>query len=49
MTLGVADAAMLCVLERAPHLLTADRELYLAALYRNREAQYFQDRRAQTA
>lgn len=45
MALGVADAAMLCVLERDTYLLTADRELYLAALYRNCEAQHFQDLR----
>lgn len=45
MALGVADAAMLCALETDTYLLTADRELYLAALYRNREAQYFQELR----
>ena len=43
--LGVADAAILCALESNTYLLTADRELYLAALYRNREAQYFQELR----
>lgn len=45
MALGVADAAILCVLEGDTYLLTADRELYLAALCRNREAQYFQELR----
>ena len=43
MALGVADAAALCVLEPDTYLLTADRKLYLAALYRNCEAQYFGD------
>ncbi len=47
--LGVADAAMLCALEGDTYLLTADRELYLAALCRNREAQYFQELREQAA
>lgn len=45
MALGVADAAILCALERDTYLLTADNELYLAALYRNCEAQHFQELR----
>lgn len=49
MALGVADAALLCALERDTYLLTADRELYLAALYRNCEAQYFHELRASAA
>lgn len=47
MVLGVADAAVLCALESDTYLLTADRELYLAALYRNCEAQYFPELREQ--
>lgn len=47
MALGVADAAVLCALEHDTYLLTADRELYFAALYRNREAQHFQELRNQ--
>ena len=43
MALGVVDAAILCALDSGTFLLTADRELYLAALYRNCEAQYFQE------
>ena len=39
MALGVADAAVLCALESDTYLLTADRKLYLAALYRSREVQ----------
>ena len=45
MALGVADAAILCALERDTYLLTADNELYLAALYRNCEAHHFQELR----
>ena len=45
MALGVADAAILCALERDTYLLTADREFYFAALYRHRKAQYFQELR----
>jgi len=49
MALGVADAAVLCALEGDTYLLTADRELYLGALYRGREARCFQDLREQAA
>ena len=45
MALGVADAAILCTLESDTYLLTADRKLYLAALHRSCEAQYFQELR----
>lgn len=43
--LGITDAAILCALEKDTHLLTADRELYLAALCRSYEAQHFEDLR----
>lgn len=49
MALGVADAAVLCALEGDTYLLMADRELYLGALYRGREARCFQDLREQAA
>ena len=45
--LGVTDAAILCALKKDVYLLTADRELFLAAIYRGHEAQYFEDLRSQ--
>lgn len=49
MALGVVDAAVLCALESGTYLLTADKELHLAALRRNLEAQLFQELREQAA
>ena len=45
MALGITDAAILCALQSDTYLLTADWALYLAATYRGREAQYFDDLR----
>jgi hypothetical protein len=45
MALGITDAAILCALQSDTLLLTADRALYLAATYRGREAQHFDDLR----
>ena len=44
--LGVTDAAILCVLDRSTYLLTSDFSLYVAAISRERNAQYFEDLRA---
>ncbi len=43
--LGITDAAILCALEPGTYLLTSDWELYVAALCRSHEAQYFNDLR----
>lgn len=43
--LGMSDAAILCALGKDTYLLTADRALFLAAILRNHEAQYFADLR----
>ncbi len=40
-SLGVTDAAILCVLDEDTFLLSADLDLCLAATFRSREAQYF--------
>lgn len=45
MALGVTDAAILCALEEGTYLLTADRDLQIAALCRNHEAQHFEELR----
>ncbi len=45
MALGITDAAILCALEKETYLLTADLDLYLAAIYRNHHAQRFDDLR----
>ena len=45
LNLGVTDASILCVLDEDTYLLTADFTLYLAAVSRNRNAQYFDELR----
>ena len=45
MALGMTDSAILCALEKDTYLLTADNELYLAAICRSQEAQHFGDLR----
>lgn len=46
-TLGITDAAILCALGEDTYLLTADRELQLAAICRSHEVQHFEDLRAE--
>ena len=44
--LGLTDAAILCVLDDGTYLLTSDSRLYVAAMARTGNAQYFDNLRA---